>query len=609
MFGRNKPDSIYILLLLILAVGIGIPYVAYFNPLFKSLNDQSGEALESRENLSWAIVQANMELANLRHLAQTGTVKRNQSVDIGLTYEIALAQFDIMRQGRLRDQLEASKIDLSAIIKVEQLLEKLDPFMVEIESGDLSNLESVIQISGECIEFLRQFTLNSNSAYMEYLRAQRLLNQGRIQEARRALFIATGTVITLIFVLAVIIKVTIESRKDAEKQKENAVRSAEAKARFLASMSHEIRTPLNAMLGFSDLASDFKEGEKTVRLFEYLKNIKNAGHQLSSLVDNILDWSKIESGKMTLDIRPVAIRKELESFHSVYCHSAEKRGIHLKLIIDESFPEYVETDPTRITQILTNLVGNSLKFTDSGKTVSILAYGSPGEFRITVEDHGIGISQNKLNLIFNAFEQAENSTTRRFGGTGLGLSISKELAVKMGGDIEVTSEEGVGSQFTLISPLIEISDTERQEFLIPDEAIADLALSEENVVLLVEDGLLNQRLISLIFEKFGLEIHLASNGLEGVEATRKLKPDLILMDMQMPEMDGIDATLAIRKLPEVGDVPIVFLTANAFVQDREKAINAGVNTFLTKPLKIEDLKTQLLKHLKVCPKEGLVSKN
>ncbi|MEM9025444.1 MAG: hypothetical protein AAGB06_00775, partial [Verrucomicrobiota bacterium] len=207
MFGKNKPDSIYVFLLLILAVGIGIPYVAYFNPLFKSLNDQSGEALESRENLSWAIVQANMELANLRHLAQTESVKRNQSAEISLTYEIALAQFDILKQGRLRDQLEASKIDLSAINEVERILEKLDPYVIEIENGDFSNLDSVIRMSNECIEFLRQFTLNSNSAYMEYLRFQRHLNQSRIQEARQALFIATGTVITLIFVLAVIIKV------------------------------------------------------------------------------------------------------------------------------------------------------------------------------------------------------------------------------------------------------------------------------------------------------------------------------------------------------------------------------------------------------------------
>jgi PAS domain S-box-containing protein len=371
-----------------------------------------------------------------------------------------------------------------------------------------------------------------------------------------------------------------------------------AKSEFLANMSHEIRTPMNAIMGFTDV---LRRGmaENDEKRIEYLDTIHSSGNHLLNLINDILDLSKIEAGKMTLEIldcSPYAIVTEVVNVMRV---RTDQKGIALKLVVEGLIPETIKSDSTRLRQILMNLVGNAIKFTNQGGVYihcRLAQDEDGGAMEFAVVDTGIGIAADQIERIFNPFEQAESSVTRRFGGTGLGLSISLRFAKALGGDIQVRSEPGKGSVFSLRVAtgdlngvrLIDATEAARQLRQERQSSRGQIACHiRPSKVLLVDDGASNRELVGLVLRKLNLEVVEAENGQEAVDLAMSRPFNIILMDMQMPVMDGYTAT---TKLREQGlSIPIVALTANAFQGDEERCRDAGCSHFLSKPIDIDAL--------------------
>ncbi len=382
---------------------------------------------------------------------------------------------------------------------------------------------------------------------------------------------------------------------DLQHAKEVAEAASTSKSTFLANMSHEIRTPLNGILGFTELLRNGAADNDPEQQKEFYDTIHASGNHLLNLINDILDISKVEAGQMIferIDSSPSRIVSDAVSMLRV---RAQEKGISLNVEYEGKVPQTICTDPARLRQILMNLIGNSIKFTEQGE-VRVLAklVQEDGKSRMSFEvrDTGIGVATDKIEKIFDPFTQADSSVTRRFGGTGLGLSMCKQLAEALGGSIGATSIEGEGSRFTFtIDPgpidqqnLIDGEDLAEAVQERPAEKAA-LALPETITgrVLLVDDGDTNRRFVSLSLKQTGVEIVEAVNGEEAVALATSQEFDLVLMDMQKPVMDGYTATQVLR---EKGiTIPIVALTANAIVGDKKKCIKAGCTGYLSKPIK------------------------
>ena len=371
-----------------------------------------------------------------------------------------------------------------------------------------------------------------------------------------------------------------------------------AKTQFLANMSHEIRSPLNAIVGFSQILN--KEA-KVINLkkdfIRYLDNIRVSGQNLSEIINNILDLSKIEANKMSLDLESLNIEQIFKGIYHINKGKAQEKELHFTYDIGPNLPRLIETDRTKLNQVLMNLISNAIKFTSRGKSVTMkVEHISDGSIQFSVEDEGVGISKDNLETIFLPFKQADSTVTRKYGGTGLGLAITKELVTLLGGKIWVESVEGEGSSFFFSLPVEEV-DVEQGN----DEDALDKSyiFSSENVVLVVEDNQLNQEMVAALFKQINLQFILAENGKIAVEKTMELKPNLILMDMHMPVMDGIEATKKIRAMPEFKHTPIIALSADAFSEQQKVAFEAGVNKYVTKPIDFPKLMPIMAKYLKI----------
>jgi PAS domain S-box-containing protein len=371
----------------------------------------------------------------------------------------------------------------------------------------------------------------------------------------------------------------IEAARDAA---ESANR---AKSAFLASMSHEIRTPMNGVLGFAELLQ--LDAGLSPAQRSHVRGIYDAGKSLLALINDILDFSKIEAGKLEIESIPMSPETVVDGAVSILRSQFASKGIALSVELEPGVPDWVMGDPTRIRQNLLNLMSNALKFTEKGRVVvRVRRVGEPdGEkLRFEVEDSGIGIAADRLHLLFAEFSQVDRSTTRRYGGTGLGLALCKRLAEAMDGAVGVTSQPGVGSIFWFT---VALSPAEA-----PDEGDRRAPTAELTSarILVAEDLPMNQLVIDGYLKRAGHRVTLVGNGLQAVAALRNDSFDLVLMDMEMPEMDGISATRAIRALDgPMRHVPIVALTANALLEDAVSCRAAGMNDFLSKPIDRENL--------------------
>jgi len=397
-----------------------------------------------------------------------------------------------------------------------------------------------------------------------------------------------------------------------QQAKETAESANRAKSEFLANMSHEIRTPLNAVIGFSNLLSSLISDKKQTR---YLDSIQTAGKSLLTLINDILDLSKIEAGRLDIQYEAINLYLIFEELKQIFAVNIAEKNLELIINIDEHLPKILQLDETRLRQVLLNLIGNALKFTKQGY-IKLSAYPSREqiddeiELIISVTDTGIGVPENQQEVIFESFRQQEGQSTRQFGGTGLGLAISKRLVEMMNGQISVSSQIGQGSVFKITLHKVSILNTEPT---VPIENSFDInqIQFEKALVLVVDDIESNRTLIQELLSQVNLEVIEAEEGQNALLMVQEYQPDLILMDIRMPGMNGYEATEILKKNPNTQAIPIIALTASVELNKQSKLITYGFDNYLSKPLKIPALfstLSQYLKYTKTAPSETEESK-
>jgi two-component system, sensor histidine kinase and response regulator len=447
----------------------------------------------------------------------------------------------------------------------------------QIAQGDFSQKVSFM---GEFSEAFNSMTGQLQSAFHELEKSEKEL-QNRVDElskARRAM---------------------LNIMEDLEEARGQAESAAKAKADFLANMSHEIRTPMNAIIGFSNLAlkTDLNNKQR-----DYVEKVELSGKHLLGIINDILDFSKIEAGKLDVERIDFELEKVMENVSNLISEKVTSKGLELVFDIEKGTSNYLVGDPLRLGQILVNYSNNAVKFTDKGAiVVSAKVVEETGEdvlMRFAVSDTGIGLTEGQIGKLFQSFQQADTSTSRKYGGTGLGLAISKNLAILMGGNVGVESVYGEGSTFWFTARLGKGVAREKESDLSMTSATENLASIQGASILLVEDNEMNQQIACELLTDAGFKVEIAGDGQKSLDMLNKNTYDVVLMDMQMPVMDGVTATIEIRKDPRFIDLPVVAMTANVMAADIDRCYKAGMNDHVGKPIDPDELFRKLLQWIR-----------
>ena len=498
----------------------------------------------------------------------TGVFKVSEIIDAALD-SIDKDIFDIFAFEATTDTLIYSSADKEKESNLEDIFKRLEIFMfgqlwfVDLRTNN--QLISLLQQQSNFPLFLLQFIIVTAITLL----ILQMYNQQRVLDKR-----------------------VLQRTRSLNKAVKQADKASRAKSRFLANMSHEIRTPMNAVVGFSQLA---KESEDFEQVKSYLENIDVSSQHLLNIVNDILDFSKIESGNFELVEDEFDLNKALNKVNNIFRLSATSKGLTWRFENRCPVPLLVKADKTRFEQVLINLCGNAIKFTEQGEVVltcNIIAQSEQGyQLSIQVKDTGIGIAQENCEQLFSAFTQSDSSTSRKFGGTGLGLAISKQLSKLMKGSIRVANNHPQGSVFTFTLELPKAEKEIDTEVPIINRDFSSLK------VLVAEDNPVNQMVIKAMLEKLNINATLVENGQLALEAIEKNAFDVVLMDCQMPVLDGYEAVKQLRLLKQFATLPVFALTADADTDSREKALASGFTLHVAKPLTIEKLK-QCLSTLK-----------
>ena len=464
-----------------------------------------------------------------------------------------------------------------------------------VDPADRHHLRNTIQAGEHCLNFEARFRRRNGEIFWGLFSASRMDLEGKVclLSITRDITDAKLAHDELERHRHHLEQLVSERTAELKQAKEAAEAANVAKSAFLANISHEIRTPLNAINGMAYL---IRKGGLSERQNDQMNKLEGAGKHLLDILNAVLELSKIEAGKLTLTSTPLSISKLLHDVGQMLHTGMLAKGLQLH-IDDDTGPEAYLGDPTALRQALLNYAANAVKFTEQGSiTLSAHLLGNCADsqlIRFAVTDTGIGIEPEHIPRLFEAFEQADNSTTRRYGGTGLGLAITRRLAEMHGGTSGAESTPGQGSTFWFTARLHRVAPSATMH---ATENSATTGLAARHI-LLVEDEPTNREIAKALLEDAGQQVTTAEDGLQAIEHIRQTRYDLILMDMQMPNLDGLQATRLIRRLPHGEDVPIIALTANAFTEDKARCLAAGMNDFIAKPINPDALLDQLRQHL------------
>jgi two-component system, sensor histidine kinase len=595
---KSQPKTTFVLLAL-----SGVLLLTFLL-LSKDISDRFHLLFDDiRENKIWAVYQLDRESRTLDYtLAEArrlDTLDQKELTEISLRYDILYSRIKLVKESNFGQYFLHDATVQDYISKIETVIADLEPFFDGMTAGTVpekhafepidQKLALLTQETGDLLLYTNNYVGNERAA----IRSNMLELETTSAIMLVLLMISVVLLVITLYRQLKSLRQTSDRLETMAREVSNAYEAADAgnraKSQFMATMGHEIRTPLNAILGMAEL---LEYSELPSDALQSVKTIRSSGEALLEVINEVLDYSKIEHGKLELEERAVDIASLAESTISIIQGRADAQKSELILDIAFSMEAlYVRTDPTRLRQVLLNLLSNAVKFTHNGTvTLRLREFyrGSALMLRFEVEDTGIGIDEAGVAKLFQPFSQVDASISRRYGGTGLGLTICKQIVGKLGGELGMSSTVGVGSIFWFELPVIAVGKDEvRQNHQNQDVEGHFPRLK----ILLVEDNIVNQQVATRFLEKLGQNVVLASNGAEAVEKTEEQAFDLILMDMQMPVMDGIEATKnIIQRGGAAALTPIIAMTANASDDDRRRCRAAGMVGFESKPVTMNRLR-------------------
>ncbi|HEY8399620.1 MAG TPA: response regulator [Cytophagaceae bacterium] len=550
--------------------------------LLKSNHEKNKELLHKQETLMESQRLLEEEIEEHKIARETLRVSEQRLSAAMEAAQQGLWDYDLETKEVIHDHLWTKIVELDDDYK--DINELINMWMNKIDKKGQEKIREKLDLHlrGALPLFECEYSIQSKSGKTKWI-----LSRGKVAQYNKE-----GKPVRVVGTIQDI-TVKKEFEKELRKSKEIAEQASIAKAQFLSVMSHEIRTPINAVIGITHLL--LQENPRPDQL-ENLNILKTSSQNLLLLINDILDFNKIEAGKIDLEETDFNLRNLLKSIRQTFALKAEEKQNKLMYIIDPAIPNVIKGDPTRIGQILTNLISNAIKFTENGRVVLECKLENKDDdyahVNFAVKDTGIGMAGDVLASIFEPFQQANSSITRRFGGTGLGLSIAKKLVELQGGTLSVRSEVGQGSEFRF-SLKLKIGRE-----LIPEKPLFNITeLIKDTKVLLVDDNHINQMLTWKLLSNAGLKVDIASSGSNALEKIEQDKYDIILMDLQMPDMDGYETTAKIRESKSVNNqAPIIALTAEAFVESKNKASEAGMTDYIVKPFNPNELFLRIAIH-------------